>query len=43
MSGNAIDVIVKPTVVMAALASEKLRSRNNDNGTSGSRVLRRCQ
>ena len=42
MNGNAIAVIEKPIVVIAMLASEKLRSPKSRNGSSGSRVLCAC-
>ena len=42
MNGNAIAVIEKPIVVIATLASEKLRSRKSRSGSSGSRVLCAC-
>ncbi len=43
MSGKAREVIAKPIVVITTLASEKLRSRNRNSGTSGSALLRACQ
>ena len=42
MNGKAIAVIEKPIVVIAMLASEKLRSPKSRSGSSGSLVLRAC-
>ena len=41
-SGRDMQVMVNPTAVMAALASEKLRSRNSLRGSSGSPLLKAC-
>ena len=42
MNGKAIAVMEKPIVVIATLASEKLRSSKRRSGSSGSRVLCAC-
>ena len=42
MSGSDMLVTVKPTVEMAMLATEKLRSLNSSSGTSGSLLVRAC-
>ena len=42
MKGKIIAVTAKPMVVMATLASEKLRSEKRLSGTSGSRLVRDC-
>ena len=42
INGNAMPVMANPTVVIAALDSEKLRSRNSDSGTSGSPRMWPC-
>lgn len=42
MNGSAIEVTAKETIEIPALASEKFRSRNSRNGTSGSLRMRLC-
>ncbi len=43
MIGKAIAVIAQAIAEIARLARLKLRSRNSDSGTNGSRRLRACQ
>lgn len=41
--GIAKPITVAPIIAIATFATEKLRSRNSDSGTSGSRRITACQ